>query len=192
MKRPRKWSFLVLTLATIGALVGIAVPASAATGVGGYQILVAHNYQQAHSCVVVGSADGYQGVECADILTEPASGGYESYGRIEVYCQTDSAVEVRCAQVDAEGQLWTDTHDENPVPALNCGHQYGQCSPGRNESSTATFFMTASASTCSSNPSSFNMQWMNVNYPTSIELPVSDTWVSYSGNWSTGHYYICP
>lgn len=195
MKRPWKWSFLVLMFAALCVLAGNAMPASAATGVDGIPILVAHNYQQAHACSVIGTpADGYEAVVCADILTAPVSGSvYEDWGRTEVICETTSThITVQCAQVDSYGQLWSGAGEIAPTYSFVCGHQFGPCSSSRDEVSTPAHHSDSSASTCSSNPNTADQQWMVVLSGTAVELPVSGKWVTAGTNRSSGHFYICP
>jgi hypothetical protein len=196
-KRRVAASLSLAALATLGA----AVPASAATGTGGYPVLYAGDGNFAHTCTVIGSADGYQGVVCVDILTGTSGTDYWARGQLELLCQKGSgstAVTVRCAQVDAVGRISSANGNEYPVGQWVCGHQFGACSSGRNDIMTSAFFYS-SASGCASNPNSaYNVWTVAYGTQTSIELPVSGK-VVYLGagsandgaNESTGHHYIC-
>jgi hypothetical protein len=192
----------VVTLAVLGA----SAPASAATGTGGLPILYAGEGNTAHQCTVIGSADGYQGVVCADILTGTTATEYWAEGRVEIICQKgsgSSAVDVQCAHVDTVGRVSNAAGGYDYVGQWACGQAEGPCSTGRNYVTTWAFdYSTASG--CASNPNSSYDVWMIAlgNYetgsPTGIELPVSGKWV-YLGtgnandgtNESSGHYYIC-
>jgi hypothetical protein len=205
MRLGKRWVAALLSLAAFGVL-GTSLSASAATGTGGITILYAGEGNTAHTCNVIGSADGYQAVICADIYTGEGDTQYWAEGKVEAFCQQGSgstAVTVRCAHVDMAGRLSSATGNENPVGQWVCGHQYGACSTGRNVIETKSFAYS-SASGCASNPDSQYDLWMiavgnsETASPTSIELPVSDKTV-YLGvgnandgpNESTGHYYIC-
>ena len=177
----------------------------------GLPILYASAADQAHKCVVIGSAyDGnsgvattVQGVVCADILTAATSGGYTAKAQLELLCQTTAGADVQCADVVAVGEL---SNEPNGVVAstgaYQCGHTYGPCATGRNYVLTGTYsYSGVSMSDCTSNTGSATDTWGLAvgGGSTKIELPGSDDWVSLStsnaddsGNQSTGHNYVCP
>jgi hypothetical protein len=206
MRFGKRLAAAILSLAAIGVL-GTAASASATTGVGGFTVLSAGEGNVAHTCTVIGGADGYQAVVCADITTGTGDTTYWARGQVEAYCQQGSgstAVTVRCAQVYTAGRLSSANGGELNVGQWACGHQFGACSAGRNIIQTQTFTYT-SANGCASNPNSQYNVWMvalvgseTAGSVTSIELPVSDKTVSLGtgntndgSNESTGHYYIC-
>jgi hypothetical protein len=196
MMKHGKRGIMALLFMTALAILGTSVPASAATGPDGFTILYASQGNIAHQCNVIGQADGYQAVVCADVLTGTGSTYYWIEGQVEAYCQTTSGVAVRCAQVDAAGRLSSGTGGDNPVGTWVCGHQYGQCSAGRNTIRTAAWYIY-SASGCASSASAavWMVAWGGL---TQIELPVSDEWVTLGSgnandgsNESSGHVYVC-
>jgi hypothetical protein len=205
MRFGKRWVAAFLSLAAFGVL-GISASASAATGTDGFPILYASEGNSAHTCNVIGSADGYQAVICVDIETGTSDLGYWARGQVEAICQKGSgasAVTVQCAQVDVIGRLSAANGGFDYVGQWACGHQIGACSTGRNIIATHTFVYT-SAIGCASNPGSLYDVWMiaegasETDSSTSIELPVSGK-IIYLGvgnandgpSESTGHYYIC-
>jgi hypothetical protein len=207
MIKLRKRSLAAIALTASAVILGTTLPASAATGADGFSILYASqgDTAMAHKCGVVGSADGYQAVVCADIVTsEVTPSDYYSYGQIWAYCQKGSgstAVNVQCAQVEFDG-TFADAAEgvRGTVGSWVCGHQYGACSTSRNELSMYNSrIQYTSNSGCGSDPNTNHDVWTNVDQGAEIELPVSDKWVyleSGSGandgsNFSTGHYYVC-
>ena len=177
----------------------------------GLPILYASAADQAHKCVVIGSAydsdsgvsTTVEGVVCADILTAATSGGYTAKAQLELLCQTTAGADVQCADVVAVGEL---SNEPNGVVAstgaYQCGHTYGPCATGRNYVLTGTYsYSGVSMSDCTSNTGSATDTWGLAvgGGSTKIELPGSDDWVSLStsnaddgANQSTGHNYVCP
>ena len=178
---------------------------------GGLPILYASAGDQAHKCVVIGSAydadsgvsTTVEGVVCADVLTAATSGGYTAKAQLELLCQTTAGADVQCADVIAEGELSNEPGGVvASTGAYQCGHTYGACATGRNYVQTGTYsYSGESMSDCSSNTGAATDTWGLAvgGGDTKIELPGSDDWVSLStsnaddgGNQSTGHNYVCP
>jgi hypothetical protein len=189
-------------------------PSPSSTGMAdadGLPILYASADDQAHKCVVIGSAydadsgvsTTVEGVVCADVLTAATSGGYTAQTQLELLCQTTAGADVQCADVMAQGEL---SNEAGGVVAstgdYQCGHTYGACATGRNYVKTGTYSYSGfSKSNCTSNTSAATDTWGLAlgGGVTKIELPGSDDWVSLStsnsddgGNQSTGHNYACP
>jgi serine/threonine protein kinase, bacterial len=189
-------------------------PSPSSTGMadaGGLPILYASAADQAHKCVVIGSAYDsdsgvkatVEGVVCADILTAATSGGYTAKAQLELLCQTTAGADVQCADVIAEGELSNEPGGVvASTGAYQCGHTYGACATGRNYIQTGTYsYSGVSMSDCSSNTGAATDTWGLAvgGGDTKIELPGSDDWVSLStsnaddgANQSTGHNYVCP
>ncbi len=189
-------------------------PSTSSTGMadaGGLPILYASAGDQAHKCVVIGSAydadsgvkTTVQGVVCADVLTAATSGGYTAKAQLELLCQTTAGADVQCADVIAEGELSNEPGGVvASTGAYQCGHTYGACATGRNYIQTGTYsYSGVSMSACSSNTGAATDTWGLAvgGGDTKIELPGSDDWVSLStsnaddgANQSTGHNYVCP
>lgn len=177
----------------------------------GLPILYASAGDQAHKCVVIGSAydadsgvgTTVEGVVCADVLTAATSGGYTAKAQLELLCQTTAGADVQCADVIAEGELSNEPGGVvASTGAYQCGHTYGACATGRNYIQTGTYsYSGVSMSDCSSNTGAATDTWGLAvgGGSTKIELPGSDDWVSLStsnaddgANQSTGHNYVCP
>jgi serine/threonine-protein kinase len=193
---------------------GSSSPSTSSAGMAdadGLPILYASSAQEAHKCVVIGSAyDGdsgvaatVQGVVCADVLTAATSGGYTARAQLELLCQTTAGADVQCADVIAEGELSNEPGGVvASTGAYQCGHTYGACATGRNYVLTGTYsYSGVSMSDCSSNTGAATDTWGLAvgGGDTKIELPGSDDWVSLSSsnaddgaNQSTGHNYVCP
>jgi hypothetical protein len=175
-------------------------PPGTGTDAGGLPVLYADEGQEAHVCIIIGSAyDGdagvkgtVQGIVCTDILTASSGGGYTAQGQLEVYCQTPAGTDVQCADAIAQGELYTAIGGAAAsTGAYQCGHSYGPCATGRNYVKTGSYSYTASVSSCWSSFASTTDAWADA-ISTQIELPGSGTWVSLSGSESTARYYICP
>lgn len=189
-------------------------PSPSSTGMAdadGLPILYASAGDQAHKCVVIGSAydadsgvgTTVEGVVCADVLTAATSGGYTAKAQLELLCQTTAGADVQCADVIAEGELSNEPGGVvASTGAYQCGHTYGACATGRNYIQTGTYsYSGVSMSDCSSNTGAATDTWGLAvgGGSTKIELPGSDDWVSLStsnaddgANQSTGHNYVCP
>jgi serine/threonine protein kinase len=189
-------------------------PSTSSTGVSdadGLPILYASAGDQAHKCVVIGSAydadsgvsTTVEGVVCADVLTAATSGGYTAKAQLELLCQTTAGADVQCADVIAEGELSNEPGGVvASTGAYQCGHTYGACATGRNYIQTSTYsYSGVSMSDCSSNTGAATDTWGLAvgGGSTKIQLPGSDDWVSLStsnaddgANQSTGHNYVCP
>ena len=175
----------------------------------GLSILYASAGDQAHDCVIIGSAYDagvsatVQGIVCADILTATDSGGYSAQGQLELYCQTASGSDVQCADVVAVGELANASGGVTESTGdYQCGHSFGACATGRNYVKTGTYaYSGVSMSACTANAAASTDTWgLAVGAgDTKIELPGSDDWVSLTSanaddgsNQSTGHHYVCP
>ncbi len=177
------------------AFIGMAMPASASTGIDGFTILSASHGGYVHKCEVVGSADGYQAVVCVDVETYYlGTDDYESGGAMEVLCQTDAGVTVRCANIYAEGVLANAAGGRGYAGSYACGHTYGLCPSGRATiGANAIYKYTNGSPSCYETANSENEVWMVAYaYNTQIELPVSGKTVELNSNFSSGHYLICP
>lgn len=189
-----RWSILPVLVTLVVALIGMEMPASAADGG-----LYAASNDEVHSCKVIGSADGYQAVVCADILTGKVDpDDYYAKGQIEVYCQTDSGTTVRCANIYAEGVFADAAGDRYDSGSYACGHSYGNCPAGRVVLSEGeeTYFYTAQ---CGRAGFQQTEVWTVVyGGNTQIELPGSDKTIELDAsngndgiNYSSGHYLAC-
>jgi hypothetical protein len=187
--------------ATVAALLPFAGPVGSASAAS-LPVLDASEFQMAHKCTVIGSADGYQGVVCADIVTGVVNppyptGYYWALGQVELICQTTAGVTVQCANAKAEVNLYGEGWNVGTT-TWQCGHSYGPCSTGRNYWTTdengAVYGPGWTYSNCTSSIDNVTQVWSVVfgGGATTIELPVSDKTVSLTGNLSPGHYFACP
>lgn len=201
----RRQSVIALLFAVVGVLIGTAMPASASTGAGGFTILSAADGQSVHHCEVIGSADGYQAVICTDINTGWVAGTedeeYYFKGAIEVYCQTDSGVTVRCANIYAEGAYANGDGSVDDVGSYACGHSYGACPSDRKVITEGEFTDDIGNYPNCYLYTALDDVWSVVyGGNTQIELPVSDKTVELDAsnggndgiNYSSGHYLVCP
>ena len=195
-------------LLAVAALVGGALPASAATGPYGFTILDADSGNMAHNCEILGSdtdpgyvtdgSDVYQAVVCVDILTGETSDGYYAEGRVEAYCQTPAGVTVSCGDISLFG-LYSNADassgDNVQTNGWGCNGTYGNCPAIRNVLPIYTFTYTGGVD-CDT--SSGHQVWDEALGDTSIGIPGGDAFsVESSGandgtSYSTGHYWICP
>jgi len=189
------WSILPALVIALVSLIGTEMPASAST-----PALFAASKDEAHHCSVIGSADGYQAVVCADILTAQIdSVDYYAKGQIEVYCQTDSGTAVQCANIYAEGVFADLNGDRWDSGSYACGHSYGPCPAGRviiPEGQDNLHFNDQCGDP-------IDYPWTQVwtvvyGGNTQIELPVSDKTIELDAsngndgiNYSSGHYAAC-
>jgi hypothetical protein len=190
------WRVAAVPFMVAAALIGTTLPSSASTGADGFPIISASSDGQVHHCEVIGSADGYQAVVCADIVTLYFdSTAYESGGVIEAYCQTDSGTVVRCANIYAEGVFANAAGGQGLAGSYACGHTYGACPSGRALiGSDKNYDYSDGAPSCSDNADSTHDVWTVV-YAynnTQIELPVSNHTFELGSNFSSGHDYVCP
>jgi hypothetical protein len=190
-----RWSILPALVTVVVALIGTEVPAGASV-----PDLYAASNGEAHSCKVIGSAEGYEAVICADILTgkvDPID--YYAKGQIEIICQTTSGTVVRCANVYAEGVFADLEGNRYDSGSYACGHSYGLCPAGRVIISEGEETYPSDAQ-CG-DPTYFpQTQVWTVVYGgnTQIELPVSGKTIELDAsngndgiNYSTGHYGVC-
>jgi hypothetical protein len=203
-RRPLRRGVLAILFAVAAGL-ATALPASAATGAGGFTILGALDGAVVHHCEVIGSADGYQAVVCVDITTGPEDDNQQYYakGAIEVYCQKDSGVTVQCANIYAEGVFANGDGDQDDAGSYACGHAYGACPSGRVvlPEGTYTYDTSGAEPNCYLYDTGETAVW-TVAYGgnTQIELPVSDKTIELDAsnggndgiNYSSGHYLVCP
>jgi hypothetical protein len=177
-------------------------------GVGNAQafpILNAVQDQIAHHCNVIGSADGYQAVVCADIDTNVDSLAdgqtqWNFWGAVEAYCQQEQSgvwQPVTCANMTLQGSVNTGIGDTSSTMDYKCGHANGTCPALRIAIATSSSY---SGFGCNdTNTDALNQAWtIAQGSATSIELPVSDkTFYADDGqandgvNESSGHYFIC-
>ena len=189
------WRVVAFPFVIAAALIGTALPGSASSGIDGFPILSAADDGHVHHCDVIGSADGYQAVVCADVITYYlGTDDYESGGAIEFYCQTDAGVVVRCANIYAEGVFANAAGGRGLAGSYACGHTYGACPNGRaSAGADAIYQYTNGTPSCYDRADSKNEVWTVVyGGNTQIELPVSDKTVELDSNFSSGHYLICP
>ncbi len=195
--RLSKRTFAAAALLAVTAVLGTSVAADAATGAGGIPILYASQGTIAHTCIVIGSSGGYQGVVCTDLVPGELGNQYWVDGRIEAICQTTAGVTVRCGGAYVDGVLANGQGSTAQILG-NCGDGSASCSTGRNYySSSFTYY---SPFGCASNTFSPTQVWA-VAYGSSynltgVQLP-NGNWVwlragNDGTNQSTGHYYICP
>jgi len=186
------WGGFPVLFAAVVTLIGLATPAYASE-LG----LYAADGDIAHSCKVIGSADGYQAVVCADIITGLYnSDEYYARGQIEVYCQTDSGTTVECANIYAEGVFSDGGGDLDDVGSYACGHSFGPCPSGR-EIIREGEYIFLDNNVCADG--GYSDVWTVVyGGNTQIELPKSDETIELDAsngndgiNYSSGHYLAC-
>ena len=185
-----RWSVLSASFMVAVALAGVARPAYASES----GIYVG---QEVHHCGVIGSADGYQAVVCADIIEGVYDANdYYAKGQIEVYCQTDSGTAVQCANVYAEGVFADSGGDRQDTGSYACGHSYGACPSSRIVISEGEV-VYPNNNQC--DVGGYSDVWTVVyGGNTQIELPKSDDTIELDAsngndgiNFSSGHYLAC-
>jgi hypothetical protein len=195
MTRKRaRWSVLLALVTLVVALIGMEMPASAADGG-----LYAASNDEAHSCKIIGSADGYQAVVCADILTGKSDSiDYYAKGQIEVYCQTDSGTVVRCANIYAEGVFADLLGDHYDSGSYACGHTYGSCPAGRVVIVEGQETYPSDVQCGRAGYEQTEVWTVVYGGNTQIELPGSDKTIELDAsngndgiNYSSGHYLAC-
>jgi len=200
MRMLNKHRLAAAVAASAAVLLPFAGPITSASAAS-LPVLHASEYQMAHKCTVIGSADGYQGVVCADIVTglvnPPAPTGYWAIGQVELICQTTAGVTVQCANAKTELNLYGEGWNAG-TQTWECGHAHGPCSTGRNYWTTDengdVYGPGWTDSNCTSSTNNVTQVWAVVfgGGATTIELPVSGKTVSQTTNLSPGHYFICP
>jgi len=176
---------------TAAALAGSVTPASAATG----SVLHASSRDLVHSCELLGPAspEGYEAVVCVNIYTAPTSTGYLAEGQIEAFCKIgDGTQTVPCQDIEVDG-IFANAAEGTPQEGtigcnVNCpaGRYYVTLNP----------FNYIGGHNCTS--SLGHNVWMVALGDTAIVTPDGDPFYVQTfgsnddGNYSTGHYWVCP
>ena len=192
---------------TMAALAGGMTPAGAATAPDGTPILNASSSTNnvAHSCEVLGQSPGfYQAVVCVDINTATDSTGYHASGMIEAFCQDVNPNHihqtVQCKQIEIDGIFANGTSgSQETYNALCIQFGAGSCPAGRYEwppgGTTPYHYTGGHDCTSSLGHNVWNVATLNTRIVTPDNVPysVNDPGNSNdSGNYSSGHYWICP
>lgn len=181
---------------TAAALAGGLAPASAATGPDGAPILSASSGDRAHSCEVLTPVSGaYEAVICVDINTASSVTGYSATGVVEAFCKIGTTTQtVPCSYIDVDGIFANAESGSNPPEQTwSCA---GLCPSGRLLTTIGTFNYVGGHDCTSS--FGHNVWTVAVGGPTYIGLPDGTTLSvgingsNDDGNYSTGHYWICP
>jgi hypothetical protein len=150
-----------------------------------------------HACLELGF-DKYSntGIECADVFVDPQqimTGTGEIENGISVvpvaegYCQNSSNAIVQCANVSVDFKLADGAGQVGATSTLLCGHQNGSCSTARNEGEGPELLIKKPV--CQSG--TVDEVWSVDVSSSVIQLPRSDTKVSFPGNESSGHAIVC-
>jgi hypothetical protein len=189
-----KYLLAVAATATVAALGGSALPASATTGPDGFTILYADSGNVVHDCEVLGTdPSGYQAVVCLDINTGANSSGYWASGSVETMCDHGSAASiVACPYIVSDADFANAAQTYPTTASQSCS---GNCPNGRWIIPIATFDYTGGHDcTESAGHDVWNVAFSDL----TIGTPGGSYFDLYPGgsndgeNYSTGHYWVCP
>jgi hypothetical protein len=177
-----------ITLA-LAAIFGTAGISNATT----LPVLHAGSYQVAHTCAIIGSANGYKAVVCADLDTAPYNNGsgtkWSYYGAVEALCETTSGVVVRCPKIYEYGTTGNGAGGRENTQS-GCGAAFGTTCPlGRLYSYTNTVYGDNGCNT--SNANYYNQAWTVALSGTTIVIPSGQQFTMQANSVNTGHYYVC-
>lgn len=188
----KRKSLLAILLAFAAVAAGPALTAWAETGVDGFTILDAYAGNTVHKCDVFGASGNYQAVVCVDIATGPVGdtvSNYDAKGTMELYCQTTAGVTVKCDSMIAEGVFAQGGGLRDDQGQYICN---GNCPSGRESLYEGEYSWSTSGLGSDCDLSLVDSVWMVAYGGTSwVELP-NGAYEYLSGNWSSGHYLVCP
>jgi hypothetical protein len=193
-------ALIAAALMTVSALAGSVTPAGAATrAAADSSILNAAAGDRVHHCVNLAyqqgtstSPGGYEPVVCVDIETNSYTGGYDTWGAVEAYCQVGATAKtVPCARIYIDGIFANASGTQSPF-SRGCS---GNCDSGRPSEFSGVDFSYTGGHDCAS--SLGHNVWTVAVGDTEIETPDGDVFdvsgsPNDSGNYSSGHYWVCP